>query len=87
VGTNGFDFGETGDDVSFMFGTNFITDIGDIARCCKVNYFQNLDNFKKLRNLRLGREHDIDGNYYQEFAYEYLTQDNFGTISPELQEK
>lgn len=87
VGTNGFDFGETGDDVSFMFGTNFITDMGDIARYCKVNYFQNLDNFKKLRNLRLGHEHDIDGNYYQEFAYEYLTEDNFTSISSELQEK
>lgn len=87
VGTNGFDFGETGDDVSFMFGTNFITDMGDIARYCKVNYFQNLESFKKLRHLRLGHEYDIDKTYYNEFAYLYLTEDNINTISTELKEK
>lgn len=87
VGTNGFDFGETGDDVSFMFGTNFITDMGDIARYCKVNYFQSLEHFKKLRHLRLGHEYDIDEKYYNEFAYKYLTEDNFNTISQELREK
>lgn len=66
-GSTGFDFGhEEGDDtVSWFFGTDQVTELGDLARCCKVKTFQYL-NFPKLRELNLGHEKDRDNKVYME---------------------
>jgi hypothetical protein len=57
VGEDGFDFPKTGDAVSYIFGTDNITDIGDLARVCKINEVQSSDlRFPKLRELNLGHE-------------------------------
>lgn len=66
-GKDGFDYGhEEGDDtVSWFFGTDQVTELGDLARCCKVKTFQYL-NFPKLRELNLGHEKDRDGKTYME---------------------
>lgn len=58
-GKDGLDFAhEEGDDtVTWFFGTDQLTEIGDLARCCKVKTWQSI-NFPKLRELNLGHEKD-----------------------------
>ena len=67
-GSNGLDFAhEEGDDtVTWFFGTDQLTEIGDLARCCKVKTWQNI-KFPKLRELNLGHEKDRDGIEYKEY--------------------
>jgi hypothetical protein len=68
-GSNGLDFArEEGDDtVTWFFGTDQLTEIGDLARCCKVKVWQNI-KFPKLRELNLGHEKDRDGVEYREYV-------------------
>ena len=58
-GSGGLDFAhEEGDDtVTWFFGTDQLTELGDLARCCKVKTWQSI-NFPKLRELNLGHEKD-----------------------------
>lgn len=58
-GKGGLDFAhEEGDDtVTWFFGTDQLTELGDLARCCKVKTWQSI-NFPKLRELNLGHEKD-----------------------------
>lgn len=68
-GNKGLDFAhEEGDDtVTWFFGTDQLTELGDLARCCKVKTFQYI-NFPKLRELNLGHEKDRDGVEYREYV-------------------
>ena len=67
-GKDGLDFAhEEGDDtVTWFFGTDQLTELGDLARCCKVKTWQSI-NFPKLRELNLGHEKDRDGVEYKEY--------------------
>ena len=67
-GSNGLDFAhEEGDDtVTWFFGTDQLTELGDLARCCKVKTWQSI-SFPKLRELNLGHEKDRDGIEYKEY--------------------
>lgn len=71
VGETGFNFPAAGDAVSYIYGTNNITSIGDLARVCKINRIQTL-NFPKLRELTLGHEKTRDGVTYKEYEPSYL---------------
>ena len=68
-GSNGLDFAhEEGDDtVTWFFGTDQLTELGDLARCCKVKTWQAI-NLPKLRELNLGHEKDRDGIEYKEYV-------------------
>lgn len=57
IGEDGFNFPQTGDAVSYIYGTSMITDIGDLAKVCKILRVQTLD-FPKLREFNLGHEKD-----------------------------
>jgi hypothetical protein len=80
VGETGFNFPAAGDAVSYMYGTNNITSLGDIARVCKINRIQTL-NFPKLRELTLGHESSRDGVTYREYepSYYYIKNDAIET--------
>lgn len=76
-GSNGLDFSKNeGDDtVTWFFGTDQLTELGDLARCCKVKKWQSI-NLPKLRELNLGHEKDrtmvngipcVKGTEYKEY--------------------
>ena len=72
---DGFDFPDAGDAVSYIYGTNMLTDIGDLARVCKLLRVQQM-NFPKLRQLNLGHEKARDGVTYKEYATKYIQAEN-----------
>ena len=55
IGEDGFNFPNAGDAVSYIYGTSMLTDIGDLARVCKILRVQTM-SFPKLRELNLGHE-------------------------------
>lgn len=75
IGEEGFNFPKAGDAVSYVYGTSMITDIGDLARVCKLLRIQNM-NFPKLRQFTIGHDSIRDGKTYYEFAPTYLLWDN-----------
>ena len=74
IGEEGFNFPKAGDAVSYVYGTSMITDIGDLARVCKLLRIQNM-NFPKLRQFTIGHDSIRDGKTYYEFAPTYLLWD------------
>lgn len=76
VGEDGFNFPSSGDAVSYMYGTSMITDIGDLARVCKILRVQGALNFPKLRELNLGHEPSRDGKTYKEYTTKYIENEN-----------
>lgn len=60
---------ETGDQNNWFFGTTQLTEIGDLARGCKIKVIQQL-NLPKLRELNLGHEKTRDGVEYREYYTE-----------------
>lgn len=77
VGEEGFNFPNSGDAVSYVYGTSMLTDIGDLARVCKILRVQNM-NFPKLREFNLGHESARDGVVYQEYATAYIYDETTG---------
>lgn len=76
VGEDGFSFPSSGDAVSYIYGTSMLTDIGDLARVCKILRVQGALNFPKLRELNLGHEPSRDGKTYKEYTTKYIENEN-----------
>ena len=72
IGEDGFNFPNAGDAVSYIYGTSMLTDIGDLARVCKLLRVQTL-SFPKLRKFTIGHESERDDIIYKENAPIYLT--------------
>ena len=75
IGESGFNFPSAGDAVSYIYGTSMLTDIGDLARVCKILRVQTM-NFPKLREFNLGHESERDGITYREYATSYIENEN-----------
>lgn len=75
IGEEGFNFPSAGDAVSYIYGTSMLTDIGDLARVCKILRVQTL-NFPKLREFNLGHESERDGKTYREYSTAYIENEN-----------
>lgn len=75
IGEAGFNFPSAGDAVSYIYGTSMLTDIGDLARVCKILRVQTM-NFPKLREFNLGHESERDGITYREYATSYIENEN-----------
>ena len=79
TGEAGFNFPSTGDAVSYIYGTSMLTDIGDLARVCKLLRVQTM-SFPKLRELNLGHERTrtsvcgipCEQGPYMEYATKYI---------------
>ena len=80
VGEAGFNFPNTGDAVSYIYGTSMLTDIGDLARVCKLLRVQDM-SFPKLREFNLGHETARDGKTYMEYATRYIQNENGDWVS------
>ena len=80
-GENGIGLANSGDQNKWFWGASQLTEIGDLARVCKVKMFQKLD-LPKVRDFSLGHEKDrtngipyreyYDGNNVRELQNEYL---------------
>lgn len=71
IGQGGIALPNTGDQNRWFWGTSMLTEIGDLARVCKVKMFQKLD-LPKVRNFSLGHEKARDGKEYKEYYYQEI---------------
>lgn len=72
-----FPLSEAGDENTWFYGTSQLTELGDLARGCKIKEFASI-SLPKLRELNLGHEKDRDGIEYME----YYTENNVKDIRP-----
>lgn len=70
-GPNGLNFplSEAADENTWFYGTSQLTELGDLARGCKIKEFASI-SLPKLRELNLGHEKARDGVEYQEYYVE-----------------
>ena len=64
-----FPLSEAADENTWFYGTSQLTEIGDLARGCKIKEFASI-TLPKLRELNLGHEKDRDGVEYNEYYVE-----------------
>lgn len=64
-----FPLSEAADENTWFYGTSQLTEIGDLARGCKIKEFASI-TLPKLRELNLGHEKDRDGIEYNEYYVE-----------------
>lgn len=64
-----FPLDESADENTWFYGTTQLTEIGDLARGCKIREFASI-SLPKLRELNLGHEKDRDGKEYNEYYIE-----------------
>lgn len=64
-----FPLSESTDENTWFYGTSQLTEIGDLARGCKIKEFASI-SLPKLRELNLGHEKDRDGVEYNEYYVE-----------------
>lgn len=68
IGAGGLGLATTGDQNRWFWGSSMLTEVGDLARVCKVEMFQKLD-LPKVREFSLGHEKARDGKTYKEYYY------------------
>ena len=68
AGPGGLGLPTTGDQNRWFWCSSMLTEVGDLARVCKVKMFQKLD-LPKVRDFSLGHEKARDGKTYKEYYY------------------
>lgn len=68
AGPGGLGLASTGDQNRWFWCSSMLTEIGDLARVCKVKMFQKLD-LPKVKDFSLGHEPSRDGKTYKEYYY------------------